>query len=174
MIAALGGDPQAVSDMAGEKTINLIADGTYNRGKTEPLDTQGTNALIWALIVLDSGDYEVPEDAYQSREEILAELLKAQESDGGFSLSAGSGQTDVDITAMALTALAPYYEENREAKASADLALSWLSEHQESDGGFCSSMDTGTESSESCDGSLQSRHRSAERQSFYQKRKYRA
>ena len=47
VIAALGGDPQAVSDMAGEKTINLIADGTYNRGKTEPLDTQGTNALIW-------------------------------------------------------------------------------------------------------------------------------
>ena len=129
VIAALGGDPQAVSDMAGEKTINLIADGTYNRGKTEPLDTQGTNALIWALIALDSGDYEVPEDAYQSREEILAELLKAQESDGGFSLSAGSGQMDVDITAMALTALAPYYE---------------------SDGGFCSSMDTGTESSESC------------------------
>lgn len=85
VIAALGGDPQAVSDMAGEKTINLIADGTYNRGKTEPLDTQGTNALIWALIALDSGDYVVPEDAYQSREEILAELLKAQESDGGFS-----------------------------------------------------------------------------------------
>ena len=92
----------------------------------------------------------MPEDAYQSREEILAELLKAQESDGGFSLSAGSGQTDVDITAMALTALAPYYEENSEAKATADLALSWISEHQESDGGFCSSMDTGTESSESC------------------------
>jgi len=41
-------------------------------------------------------------------------------------------------------------EENSEAKAAADLALSWLSEHQESDGGFCSSMDTGTESSESC------------------------
>ena len=57
---------------------------------------------------------------------------------------------DVDITAMALTALAPYYEENSEAKAAADLALSWISEHQESDGGFCSSMDTGTESSESC------------------------
>lgn len=149
VIAALGGDPQAVRDMAGEKTINLIADGTYNRKKTEPLDTQGTNALIWALIALDSGDYEVPEDAYQSREEILAELLKAQENDGGFSLSAGSGQTDVDITAMALTALSPYYEENSEAKAAADLALSWISDHQESDGGFCSSMDTGTESSES-------------------------
>ena len=149
VIAALGGDPQTVRDMAGEKTINLIADGTYNRGKTEPLDTQGTNALIWALIALDSQDYEVPEDAYQSRDEILAELLKAQESDGGFSLSAGSGQTDVDITAMALTALSPYYEENSEAKAAADLALSWISDHQESDGGFCSSMDTGTESSES-------------------------
>ena len=80
----------------------------------------------------------MPEDAYQSREEILAELLKAQESDGGFSLSAGSGQMDVDITAMALTALAPYYEENSEAKVAADLALSWISEHQESDGGFCS------------------------------------
>ena len=48
--AALGGDPQAVSDMAGEKSINLIADGTYNRGKTERFDTQGTNALIWALM----------------------------------------------------------------------------------------------------------------------------
>ena len=116
----------------------------------ENVRMQGINGPIWALIALDSGDYEVPEDAYQSREEILAELLKAQESDGGFSLSAGSGQMDVDITAMALTALAPYYEENSEAKVAADLALSWISEHQESDGGFCSSMDTGTESSESC------------------------
>ena len=105
VIAALGGDPQAVSDMAGEKTINLIADGTYNRGKTEPLDTQGTNALIWALIALDSGDYEVPEDAYQSREEILAELLKAQESDGGFCSSMDTGTESSESCAQVLTAL---------------------------------------------------------------------
>lgn len=150
VLAALGSDPQSVTDMEGKKTINLIADGTYNRGKTEPLDTQGTNGLIWGLITLDSGDYEVPQDAYQSRDEILEELQNAQESDGGFSLSAGSGQSDVDITAMALTALAPYYENDAEVKKTADLALNWISEHQEADGGFCSSMDNGTESSESC------------------------
>ena len=97
-----------------------------------------------------SGEIDFNDEVYITNERHRQELLKAQESDGGFSLSAGSGQMDVDITAMALTALAPYYEENSEAKAAADLALSWISEHQESDGGFCSSMDTGTESSESC------------------------
>lgn len=148
VLSAIGGDPQSVMDMDGEKTINLIADGTYDRGKTEPLDTQGLNGLIWGLITLDSADYEVPENAYESREEILQQILDAQQEDGGFALSEKSGDSDVDITAMALTALAPYYEDEK-VKETADHALEWLSEMQQEDGGFSSSME-GEESSESC------------------------
>lgn len=48
----------------------------------------------------------MPEDAAYTREEILAAILEAQEPDGGFGLTAGA--SDVDITAMALQALAPY------------------------------------------------------------------
>ena len=168
VIAALGGDPQAVSDMAGEKTINLIADGTYNRGKTEPLDTQGTNALIWALIALDSGNYEVPKrtDAYpygtltpeetdrqNSRQKMINFILANQFDDGGWNLqpkdNGGSGYnavSDVDMTGMAMIALAPYMKQAKVKKA-IDRAITYLSKQQKADGGFGS---WGTVNSESC------------------------
>lgn len=106
-VLALGGDPTSFGTDETGNPINLIADGTYNRGKTAALDTQGLNGPIYALLVLDSMDYEVPEDAYDTRESILLNILQRQQEDGGFALVAGD--TDTDITAMALQALAPYY-----------------------------------------------------------------
>ena len=91
--------------------INLIADGTYDRGKTTPLGRQGINGWIWGLITLDSMRYAVPDGAYNTRDDIIVEIISKQLSDGGFALS--SDDADPDITAMAITALAPYYNSEK-------------------------------------------------------------
>ncbi|MCI6276568.1 MAG: hypothetical protein MR639_07505, partial [Clostridium sp.] len=105
-ILSLGGDPTDVGvDKAG-KHINLIADGTYNRGNTESLGSQGINGYIWGLIALDSMRYEVPENSADTRDSIIQKILENQQSSGAFSFN--GTEADIDITAMALTSLAPY------------------------------------------------------------------
>ena len=106
-VRVLGGDPTAFSKDADGNPVNLLADGAYNFAGD--LGGQGLNGWIFALIALDSGDYEVPADAKYSRETIRNAIVDAQEPDGGFGLD--TGDSDVDLTAMALQALAPYKEE---------------------------------------------------------------
>lgn len=78
-----------------------------------------------------------------SKDEIISELLSLKNPDGGWSVS--SGNSDVDVTAMALTALAPHKGEQRVSSAVND-GLSFLSSKQLSSGGFSS---YGTENAES-------------------------
>ncbi|MCI8496905.1 MAG: terpene cyclase/mutase family protein [Clostridiales bacterium] len=146
---ALGGDPTDMGADAQEHPIDLIRDGTYDRGKTAPLDAQGINGCLWGLIALDSMRYAVPEGAADTRRGIIASILSCQLADGGFSLD---GKTsDVDVTAMAVTALAPYYnsEETFSWKSKGDhqtlhgkarealgRAIEFLSSAQQTDGDF--------------------------------------
>lgn len=112
------------------------------------LRAQGTNGPIWALIALDCHGYDIPQCAdgeeQTTREGLVAEILSYQCSDGGWALM--GDESDVDMTAMALTALAPYQEET-DVKAAVEQALTWLSNAQQDDGGF---MSWGTANSESC------------------------
>lgn len=112
------------------------------------LRAQGTNGPIWALIALDCHGYDIPQCAdgeeQVTREGLVAEILSYQCSDGGWALM--GDESDVDMTAMALTALAPYQEET-DVKAAVEQALTWLSNAQQDDGGF---MSWGTANSESC------------------------
>lgn len=141
-VLALGADPTCFGTDAQGKPIDLIADGTYNWHMTDSLGTQGLNGWIFALLTLDARDYTVPANARFQREEILGAILTAQEADGGFGLAAGV--SDVDMTAMALQALAPYQAQCREA---IDKALDYLSAAQTARGDFES---WGTPGAESC------------------------
>ena len=103
---ASGGNPKKAG-IRGQ--IDLVADGIYNRADNEGngiLGKQGINGYIWGLIALDSCFYAVPEEAFYTREELLLNILNRQNADGGWSLS--GDRSDVDMTAMALQALAPY------------------------------------------------------------------
>lgn len=111
-ILASGGDPTAFGTDENGKAINLIADGTYDRGKTTSLGRQGINGWIWGLIALDTMRYEVPEGAFNTREDMIAEILSSQLPDGGWAL--GGSVSDPDLTAMAVQALAPYYKDEKE------------------------------------------------------------
>ncbi len=107
-ILACGGDPTNFGVGSDGNAINLIADGTYNRGFTASLGRQGINGWIWGLIALDAKHYNVPDASYYSRADIIKEILKLQLSDGGFALTGYNA--DPDITAMAIQSLAPYYK----------------------------------------------------------------
>lgn len=135
-VLALGGDPTCFGkDSAGEP-INLIAEGTYYWDNSESLGTQGLNGWIWALIAIDAKYYDLPRDAIYTRESIIDAILAAQTDEGGFGLSGGS--PDVDITAMALQALASYYPQHENVRGSVDRALGWLSAQQNENGDFTS------------------------------------
>lgn len=106
-LLACGGNPAAIATDGGN--INLISDGVYNRGNTAPLGRQGINGLIWGLLALDSIGYDVPEGACDTRVSIISGILSEELPGGGFCFS--GKEADADITAMALTALAPYYND---------------------------------------------------------------
>ena len=140
--AALGGDPAAFGAKPDGTAVDLVAEGTYNWQGEEDLGGQGLNGWIFALLTMDAVGAEVPADARYSRQDMLDAIVSAQLPDGGFSL--GGGAMDVDITAMALQALAPYREQYPEV---IDAALNALSAAQTVTGGFES---WGAQSSESC------------------------
>lgn len=142
---AAGGDPTMVGGH------NLIADGVYNRGKTADLGTQGINGLIWGLITVDALRYPIPANAYESRADIIKRILALQLKDGGFALNQKTA--DIDLTAMALTALAPYYNSDeifsfndkktqkplkKSVRQAIDEAILWLSMKQLKNGDFAS------------------------------------
>ena len=139
---ALGGDPEQIQGKNGT-TINLVADGTWNFPGGSP-GLQGSNGLIYALLLLDAGDYEPPADKAQLRKEYVEELLSYQKESGAFCLD-NSLSGDIDITAMAVQALAPY-EEN-EAKEAVMRALNWLADRMTEDGGFIYEDSDSSESS---------------------------
>ena len=141
-VAALGGDPAAFGTKPDGTAIDLVADGTYNWQGENELGAQGLNGWIFALLAMDAVAAEVPADARYSRESIVDTIVSAQLPEGGFSL--GGSDMDVDITAMALQALAPYQQQYPEV---IDAALSALSAAQTATGGFES---WGAQSSESC------------------------
>ena len=161
-VLASGGNPRRMGENG---DIDLIADGTYNRVDAKGnglLGKQGINGFIWGLIALDSMQYEVPENAYYSRDDIILNILNRQLSDGGWALT--GNVSDPDITAMAIQSLAPYYNSEKEytyenkkiqsdgtqitkkVRGVVDEAVLWLSSVQNANGGYSS---WGTENCES-------------------------
>ena len=144
-LSAIGGDPR---DVAGYDLLKPLGD-------FDKTIWQGINGPIWALIALDSGDYTVPVNeaaaVQATREKYIAEILRRQLNDGGFSLTGGKteatkGETaDADITGMALQALAKY-QDRADVKAATEKALACLSKMQAADAGFSSYNTSNVES----------------------------
>lgn len=100
----------------------------------ENMMMQGINGPAFALLALDSADYGVPEGTKWNRKSLLNVILESQNEDGSFSLEKG-GESDPDLTAMAVQAMAAY-SDNTQVKAAADKALDWLGKQQQDDGLF--------------------------------------
>ena len=88
----------------------------------------GIMSYDYGLIMLDCGTYR----SNITRDEIINNILSMQLDDGGWGLMQNS---DVDITAITIQALARYYKYG-DVKTSVNKALDYLSKRQQSDGGF--------------------------------------
>ena len=113
---------------------------------------QGVNGVIYALLALDSGNYEIKvPDNYPiavTRDTYINAILSEQLDDGGWDYA--NKNADPDMTAMAIQALAPYYNSNDRVKNAIDKALLTLSDDlQQEDGGFQYADKRYPESSES-------------------------
>lgn len=128
-VLASGGNPQNVAG------VNLIKDGIYDRANVAALDKQGINGYIFALIAADANAYEFPDNACDTREDIINGILEKELTNGGFSLTGTA--LDVDVTAMAIQALSNYYD-REDIKGVVDRALLKLSSLQQDDGDFVS------------------------------------
>ena len=128
-LTAIGRD---VRDVGGFDLLLPLAD-------LEKVTMQGVNGPIFALLALDSAQYEIPQDpdaeTQATREGYLSEILSRQSEDGGWGL--GGGPSDVDLTAMALQALAKYRDQ-ASVSAAVERGLAWLAWEQEPDGTFVS------------------------------------
>ena len=127
-LCAMGKDP---SDVSGYDLTAPLAD-------FDSTVEQGINGAIWALIALDmyGADPQKSDAAAQgSREAYLKEVLSEQNENGAWGLV--QGESGVDMTAMALQALAGHKDESGVSEA-IERALTWLSEQQLPDGGFYS------------------------------------
>lgn len=128
-LTAIGKNP---ADVAGYDLLKPLAD-------FEQVTKQGINGTIFALLALDSGKYEIPENpdaaVQATRQMYVDELLARALPDGGWTLT--GGEPDVDITAMTLQALAKYRDQ-ADVTAAVERGLAVLSSLQEPDGGYVS------------------------------------
>ena len=131
-LSSIGKDASSVGDW------NLIA--PFN--DFDWIKKQGINGPIFALIALDTNDYETEDTTI--RQQCIDYILDAQFEDGGWALSGSAA--DPDVTAMALQALAPYASQS-EVSSAAEKAFATLSTIQNSDGKYAS---WGTVNVESC------------------------
>lgn len=118
-LTAIGKDPANVGGK------NLLA-ALQDRNIMQVTNTSDTdiNGLVFGLLALNSGNYT--QDSYW----LVQAILTQQNEDGSWSSSADTKPVgDVDMTAMALQALAPYYNEGGDTtvNAAVDKALQWLS-----------------------------------------------
>ena len=90
--------------------------------------------LIWGLIALDSGKYTAA-DGY--KEALIQHLTEYQKQDtGAFFYSSSWNADDVDMTAMAMIALAPYKDSNATAKKMYDAGWKYIESKKDDQGNY--------------------------------------
>ncbi|MFC0903442.1 Ig-like domain-containing protein [Clostridium sp. MT-14] len=124
--------------------INLV-EKIYDYDE-QTMKNGGMNIYLYALLALDAANFYVPENAVWTREKLIDAILNDPGRQNGAWYSninqynGGSVEyvMDPDTTAVALSALAPYYNKNKDVKSAVDSAVQKLSDVQNEDGGFTS------------------------------------
>lgn len=136
-LAAIGRDP---TNVGGKSFLQACDSMSY-------IKRQGTSGPVWTLIALDSMDYPTFGDV--TRDKLIEAILDRRMESGAWYISITNKEDNVDMTAMAIQALAPYYAANADVKAAVDKAVSWLAAVQQADGSFAETA-AAAASSESC------------------------
>ena len=109
----------------------------YDHAAKDVYKRQTSNMMSFTLMAYDSMDFEIPQDAMWSREELIDMILDFQnQENGGFGL-ADNKTVSVDMTAMALQALVPYNtDQYPKVQAAFEKGLDYLRGQMLSDCGF--------------------------------------
>lgn len=127
----------------------MTVDGKYVNAVKRLLSCNLTavNSTIFALCALDSGQYLIPENSEVTRQTLIENLLAVQHEDGGWSFST-KAPSDIDMTAMAIQSLSPYYladnfqdagvaeEVYTNVKTAVDKAVTFLSDKYQEKGTY--------------------------------------
>jgi len=136
-LTAIGKDP---TNVAGFDLIKPLAD-------FDQTCFQGINGPMFALIALDSGNYEMPAAeagiTQASKDMYIDLLLEKQLENGGWCLT--GDQMETDMTAMALQALSNYLGREDVAQA-VERGVAALAQAMNADGSFATNDGTSSES----------------------------
>ncbi|WP_017151726.1 DUF4430 domain-containing protein [Bacillus bingmayongensis] len=125
-VSAVNGNP---TNVAGTNLVQKLY-------QSEKLNS--VTGYTFALLALDTKKYEVPAGAKWGRAALVKEILNAQHTDGGWTYNVESSKeeaSNIDVTGMILSALAPY-QKQPEVKQAVDKAVQYLSNKQLNTGGF--------------------------------------
>ncbi|WP_249897880.1 S-layer homology domain-containing protein [Paenibacillus sp. PK3_47] len=100
-----------IKDIGG---INLL-DKAVN---FDPARLTVSNDVVYMLLALDSGRYEIPEGSKVTREFLVDKLLSLKIKGGGWSFFGST--PDPDMSGIIMAGLAPYYDTNPQVKAAID------------------------------------------------------
>ncbi|MEB3052638.1 DUF4430 domain-containing protein [Bacillus pseudomycoides] len=125
-VSAVNGNP---TNVAGKNLVQKL----YQSEKLNSI-----TGYTFALLALDTKKYEVPAGAKWNRAALVKEILNGQHTDGGWTYNVESSKkeaSNIDVTGMVLSALAPY-QKQPEVKQAVKKAVQYLSNKQLNTGGF--------------------------------------
>ncbi|EEM10589.1 DUF4430 domain-containing protein [Bacillus pseudomycoides] len=125
-VSAVNGNP---TNVAGKNLVQKLY-------QSEKLNS--VTGYTFALLALDTKKYEVPAGAKWNRAALVKEILNGQHTDGGWTYNVESSKkedSNIDVTGMVLSALAPY-QKQPEVKQAVKKAVQYLSNKQLNTGGF--------------------------------------
>ncbi|MCL2024576.1 MAG: terpene cyclase/mutase family protein [Coriobacteriia bacterium] len=133
-VTALGIDARnVVSDNTSYNLIEALANSSTS--------FSGPNAQMFALLAYASGPYVPSVTSNPGVEELIDNILAAQNTDGGWTWFGST--SDVDMTAMGILALEPYRADDPRIEEAIQTALVTLYDMQAEHGGFESMWNPG-------------------------------
>lgn len=127
-LTSIGADPRNIN---GYNLLLPLAEKDY-------VVKQGIMGAVYALLAVDSGNYEFPAvsdgSIQTNRAELVNYIMEKKLMDGGWGIIGSTA--DTDTTALVINALIPYINSNKEVQKAVEVALRLLSDRQCESGGY--------------------------------------
>ena len=131
VLSALGENPQEFCDY--DLVNEMIEKGDY---------IGSCNYEVWILSAASKGNYTIDDDNKEKLETIYEDILACQSEDGGFAYYPGGSWIDVDMTGMALYAIASYGKNDDKTLEAINKAKDYINNNKDAEGKFNNSNTT--------------------------------
>lgn len=131
VLSALGENPQEFCDY--DLVNEMIKKGDY---------IGSNNYEVWILSAASKGNYTIDDDNKEKLETIYEDILACQSEDGGFAYYPGGSWIDVDMTGMALYAIASYGKNDDKTLEAINKAKDYINNNKDAEGKFSNSNTT--------------------------------